>query len=91
MSRAKLGGFPFPQPHEIRKTTPKNYGNGHKSSTKGGQQVSEARGTNHQRVKIVVERVYLGGKPMKQVFQQLAAEQVQKNRDKIAEQMRETV
>ena len=53
--------------------------------------MSEARGTNHQRVKIVVERVYLGGKPMKHVFQQLAAEQVQKNRDKIAEQMRETV
>ena len=48
--------------------------------------MSEARGTNHQRVKIVVERVYLGGKPMKQVFQRLATEQVQKNWNKIAEQ-----
>ena len=39
-----------------------------------------------KRPQIIIERVYLGGKPMKQVFQRLAAEQVQKNWNKIAEQ-----
>lgn len=32
-----------------------------------------------KRPTIVVERVYLGGKPMKQMFQQIAAEQIRKN------------
>jgi hypothetical protein len=55
-------------------------------SAKGGQRVSKPNSARRERPQIIVERVYLGGKPMKQVFQRLATEQVQKNWNKIAEQ-----
>ena len=48
--------------------------------------MSKSNSARRERPQIIIERVYLGGKPMKQVFQRLAAEQVQKNWKKIAEQ-----
>ena len=48
--------------------------------------MSQSSSARRERPQIIIERVYLGGKPMKQVFQRLATEQVQKNWNKIAEQ-----
>lgn len=45
----------------------------------GGEYVSNQVRKCKKRPTIVVERVYLGGKPMKQMFQQIAAEQIRKN------------
>ena len=48
--------------------------------------MSQSSSARRERPQIIIERVYLGGKPMKQVFQRLATEQVQKNWNRIAEQ-----